>query len=181
MKRVSVVGQSGSGKTTLAGRLSETLELPHIELDAIHWQADWKALEQGEFRRQVAEALQGERWVVDGNYPTVQDLVLGRADTVVWLDYPLATIFRQLTPRIFRRVFLREPLWNGNRERFVEQFFSRNSLYLWVLKTQKAKKQRYEAMIGDPAYAHFQFVRLRSRKALHRWLEDVTRREKAQL
>lgn len=47
-------------------------------------------------------------WVTDGNYSAVQDLVLAKADTVVWLDYPLFTVFKQLTPRTFRRVFLRK-------------------------------------------------------------------------
>ena len=73
---------------------------------------------------------------MDGNYSAVQDLVLAQADTLVWLDYPFFTVFKQLTPRTFLRVFLREELYNGNKERFREQFLSRDSLFLWALRSQ---------------------------------------------
>ena len=42
LARVVVVGTSGSGKTTLASRLAEILSVPHIELDALHWEAHWQ-------------------------------------------------------------------------------------------------------------------------------------------
>ena len=173
MKRISVVGQSGSGKTTLAIRLAGTLSLKHIELDAIHWQADWRALPTDAFRHQVAAALESDAWVTDGNYSAVQDLVLARADTFIWLDYPLFTVFRQLTPRTFQRVFLREELYNGNKERFWEQFLSRDSLFVWALRTHRAKRKRYMALLNDPTYDYLHFVRLRSPRELRRWLEPL--------
>ncbi len=173
MKRVSVVGQTGSGKTTLAMRLAGRLGSQHIELDAIHWQAGWQALSTDEFRRRVVSELENDAWVTDGNYSAVQDLVLARADTLVWLDYPLGTVFKQLTPRTFRRVFLREELWNGNRERFWTQFLSRDSLFLWALRTHRAKRERYTALIDNPEYNHLEFVRLHSPEAMRRWLEAL--------
>ena len=64
----------------------------------------------------------------------------------------------------------REALYNGNVERFAEQFPSRNSLFVWVLETQSAKKKRCAAMMSDPAYAHLTVVRLRSRDETEAWL-----------
>ena len=173
MKRILVVGQTGSGKTTLARRLAATLGLEHIELDAVHWQAGWQPLPTEAFRHRVAAAVSHNAWVTDGNYSAVQDLVLAKADTVVWLDYPLFTVFKQLTPRTFRRVFLRKELWNGNKERFWEQFLSRDSLFLWALRTHKAKRERYTALRSDPAYSYLHFVHLRSPKDLDGWLESL--------
>ncbi len=173
MKRISVVGQTGSGKTTLARRLAGTLGVKHIELDAVHWQAGWQALPTDEFRRRVDAALDSDAWVTDGNYSAVQDLVLARADTLVWLDYPLLAVFKQLTPRTFRRVFLREELYNGNKERFWEQFLSRDSLFLWALRTHRAKRERYTALLNNPEYSHLNFVRLPSPEAMRRWLEAL--------
>ena len=69
--RIVVVGTSGAGKTTLARRIAASLELPHIELDAINWQSGWRDLTQHdpeEFVRRVDEAIEAEAWVVDGNY-----------------------------------------------------------------------------------------------------------------
>lgn len=37
-QRIVVIGSTGSGKTTLANQLAHTLNLPHIELDALHWE-----------------------------------------------------------------------------------------------------------------------------------------------
>ena len=36
-RRIVVVGTSASGKTTMARRLSRALHIPHVELDALHW------------------------------------------------------------------------------------------------------------------------------------------------
>ena len=56
--RVSVTGTSGSGKTTFARTLAAALGVPHVDLDAINWQAGWYDLnrkEPEEFRRRVAK------------------------------------------------------------------------------------------------------------------------------
>ena len=88
--RIVVVGTSGAGKTTLARRIAAQLQLPHIELDAINWQSEWRDLTRHnpeEFVRRVTEAIQAEAWVVDGNYGPVRDRVWRRATHLVWLDY----------------------------------------------------------------------------------------------
>jgi adenylate kinase family enzyme len=60
MMRVAVIGTSGSGKSTFAGRLAASINAPHIELDAINWQAGWRGLakeDPAEFRRRVMAAI----------------------------------------------------------------------------------------------------------------------------
>ena len=39
--RIIVVGVTGSGKSTLAGLLAERYGVPHVELDAHNWEANW--------------------------------------------------------------------------------------------------------------------------------------------
>jgi len=85
VQRVSVVGTSGSGKSTLARELARRLGASWLELDSVYHLADWTPLDAAEFRARVAAVAAGERWVIDGNYSTVRDLVWARADTVVWL------------------------------------------------------------------------------------------------
>src|SRR4051794_5544022 len=122
MQRVSVVGVSGSGKTSMAAALAARGGVPHIELDALHWEPHWVMAETDVFRARVAAAIARPTWVADGNYSKVRDLVWARADTVVWLDYPFAVSFARLIRRTVRRSVFRERLWNGNRERLREQF-----------------------------------------------------------
>ncbi len=82
MRRVSVVGTSGSGKSTLARSLAGALGADLLELDSIYHQADWVPLSDEEYRRRVFAVAAGERWVIDGNYSRVRDIVWARADTV---------------------------------------------------------------------------------------------------
>ena len=55
-----------------------------------------------------ASSLGPSRWAVDGNYSAVRDIVWGRADTLVWLDYPFPVVMRQLTRRTLKRGLGRE-------------------------------------------------------------------------
>ena len=73
--RVPVVGVSGAGKSSLANRLASAMSVEHIELDAIFHQPHWAELPRDEFRRRVGLAIDAERWVFDGNYGVVRDLV----------------------------------------------------------------------------------------------------------
>ena len=113
MQRVSVVGTSGAGKSTVAAALAALLGASFLELDSVHHQAP---LPRSEFRALVAAAAAGERWVIDGNYSSVQDIVWARADTVVWLDLPRRTVMRRVIWRTLRRIGGRVELWNGNVE-----------------------------------------------------------------
>jgi len=116
-KRISVVGTTGSGKTTFARELAQRLGVPHVELDALHWEPNWTEAPLEVFRARVDLALRGEAWVIDGNYSKVRDIIWSRADTVVWLDYALPIILWQLLKRTLKRVFIREELWGKNRRR----------------------------------------------------------------
>src|SRR5436190_8764193 len=85
--RIAVVGTTCAGKTTVAKRLAEIHGLPHIELDALHWGPGWSEPSEDEFRARVEEALDADGWVADGGYHgKLGDLVLERAELVVWLD-----------------------------------------------------------------------------------------------
>jgi adenylate kinase family enzyme len=159
-QRISIVGTSGSGKTTLARQISQRLAIPHIELDALYHEPNWTEAPTDVFRKRVEQALSGNSWVVDGNYSKVRDIVWSRADTVVWLDYPLPVIMRRLVRRTFQRVVKQEELWNGNRETW-QKTFSRDSIILWALTTYRKHQSHYPILLSQPEYAHLKVVHLR--------------------
>lgn len=173
LRRIAVVGTSGSGKTTLAEQISLRLGIPHVELDALHWQANWAEAPLDLFRSRTAEALAGEVWVTDGNYSKVRDIVWRRADTVVWLDYALPLVLWRVTWRTLRRIATREELWNGNRETLWGALLGRDSLVLWVLRTYRRRRREYPALLSLPEYAHLGLVRLRSPREARAWLESL--------
>jgi hypothetical protein len=86
-QRFVVVDTSGSGKTSFARRLAKARSILHIELDALHWEANWTEAEDDVFLSRVEQATSEPAWVVDGNYAKSRPFVWQRADAIVWLDY----------------------------------------------------------------------------------------------
>ncbi len=171
-QRIAVVGTSGSGKTTLARQISQRLTISHVELDALYHEPHWTQASTHVFRKRVEQSLSSDHWVVDGNYSTVRDIIWNRADTVVWLDYPLPVILGRVVRRTLRRVVLQEELWNGNRETW-QTIFSRNSIILWVLTTYQKRRKEYPMLLTQPEYSHLKVVHLRSPKDTGAWLAKL--------
>jgi adenylate kinase family enzyme len=169
------VGTSGVGKSTFASLLARGLGCPFLELDSVFHQADWVPLDTALFRARVADFAAGERWVIDGNYSKVRDIVWARADTVVWLDLPRRVVMRRLVWRTLRRVAGRAELWNGNRERWRNVFtWDRNeSVISWGWHSYGSNRARYAAAAADPANGHLSFVRLTSAGAVRRFLQGA--------
>ena len=173
--RINVTGTTGSGKTTMARNLARRLGVPHVELDALHWDPNWTEAPNEVFRERTSKALSGDEWVVDGNYSAVRDIVWSRANMVVWLDYSLPVILVQLWRRSIKRLVSQEELWSGNKESFRTLFLSRDSLFLWALQTYKKRRKEYPVLFRMPAHAHLKVVHLKSPKEGAVWLSGVSR------
>ncbi len=172
-KRIAIIGATGSGKTTLAQLLGDALEMPVIELDAMHWMPGWTEKPWQEIRVELDSLTQQECWITDGNYSQVRDLIWPRADTVIWLDYPLLPIFFRLLIRSLQRAFLKVELWNGNYERFRDNFLSRDSLFLWLLKSRRKQRANYPKAFKEPHHAHLQVLCFTHPKQTEHWLKSL--------
>jgi adenylate kinase family enzyme len=116
LSRVVVQGTSGSGKTTVSKALATVLGVECLELDGLYQQPDWTPLEVEEFRSRVAAFVEQQRWVVDGNYSHVRDILWPKATLVLIIDLPKRVVTTRVIKRTFLRIVRREELWNGNRE-----------------------------------------------------------------
>ena len=173
MGRLAVVGTTGSGKTHLARQIAVRLGVPHVELDALHWEPNWTMAETARFRDRVACAVAEGAWVVDGNYSKVRDIVWPRAEVLVWLDYPLSVSLWRLTRRTLTRIVTGEELWGTNRESVRNTFLSRDSLILWAIRTHGRHRREFAELPRRPEYAHLAVVRLRSPSETRMWLEGL--------
>ena len=166
-RRIAVIGTSGSGKTTVAARIAAMAGVPHVELDALHWEPDWTPAGPDVFRARVDQALAGDAWVVDGGYAQVRDLTWGRAEHVIWLDYSMPRALWQVALRTFRRRLRNEVLWGTNRERLRMSFFSRESLFLWIVQSHRSRRRRYPEYFRQPQLRHLTVARARTPRELN--------------
>ncbi len=151
--------------------------MPHVELDALNWGPNWTMVPVEVFRERVVRAIEGGGWIIDGNYAGrgARDLVWPRADTVIWLDPPLTTIFARLFERAVRRIRSGEELWpgTGNRETFRNQFLSRDTLFWWALKTHHRRRRELPVILARPEYGHLVVHRFRRAVEAKVWLETA--------
>jgi adenylate kinase family enzyme len=115
--RIAITGPSGSGKTTLAAVLARTLGLRHVEIDALHHGPNWESCGVEVLTERVTAATEGDGWVTDSTYHTMLgDLIVERADLLVWLDLPIPLVMWRLLRRTHVRNRDKVELWNGNVE-----------------------------------------------------------------
>lgn len=173
LRRVVVKGASGAGKSTLGHALGQHLQVPCVELDALHHGPNWTAATAEELRVRLLGVLDDDHgWVVEGNYDSkLGTLILDRAQLIVWLDLPLPTKLLRLVRRTARRWVRNEELWNGNRETLKDAFWGRDALFPWAVRTHFGHRRTWPRYFAGRA-----LVRLRSAKEVEHWLSEFCAR-----
>lgn len=174
MDRIMVVGTSCSGKTTLARSIAESMGIPHVELDALYWGPNWTTRSIHEFREAVADRIRAERWVVDGNYSKVRDMVLARATDVIWLNYAFPIVFGRAILRTSRRIVSREELYGGNRETFRDALLNRDGIPWWVMRTYCRNRRDYRKLFRTGRESGIRLTELRRPAEAAQLLRSIT-------
>lgn len=144
-RRILVSGISASGKSTLARQVSERLGVPYHELDALHHGPGW--VRRPAFEADVEAFSADDRWVTDDQYHAfLGDLLWERAELVVWLDLPRATVTRRALVRTAGRLLRRQELWNGNRERWRDLARAGHPIR-WSWQQHGRRRARTEALM----------------------------------
>jgi len=170
--RVLVAGTSGSGKTALAERIAETLAVPHVEIDALFHGPGWTR--RPSFLEDVQAFSAGPAWVTEWQYSSARAHLAERADLMVWLDLPRATVMRQVVRRTLKRRLRRERLWNGNVEPSLRTFFTDSEhIVRWAWRTHPESASRVRALLHDRPDRLV--VRLRSHEEADGWMRGPLR------
>ena len=99
MKKIIVVGCPGSGKSVFSVSLHNKTKIPLYHLDMLFWNSDKTTVEKTVFLERLSSALQGESWIIDGNYASTMEMRLSMCDTVFFLDYPLDVCLAGISER----------------------------------------------------------------------------------
>lgn len=137
--KIAILGFSGSGKSTLAKQLAVQYGIPLLYLDTVNFEENWRIRDREEGKKIVADFMQNENWVIDGNYSEFyQKERLCSADMIIILCYNRFVCIKQAFRRNFEyRGKVRESIGNGCIEKMDPEFFgglSGNS-------TQRKEKQ----------------------------------------
>lgn len=138
MKRILVIGSSGAGKSTFSRRLHGATRLKLIHLDKLYWKPNWvEPTDKTVWRKNLAEVLKGDEWIIDGNYSSTMEMRLRASDTAIFLDLPHYIC----TWRILKRVLLyrkgsRPDMAEGCDEKFDWEFIK----WTWNYPTRSKPK-----------------------------------------
>lgn len=166
MRRVLVIGPCGSGKSTLARELAPRLGLPLVHMDQLGWQAGWVETDKTELIARVEAAAAQDTWLIEGNYGSTLAPRLERADTVLYLDFPIRLCLWRLIKRIAtHRGRSRPDMPEGCPERFDIAFL------VYVMNWSRGPRPRTEAAIAPWAD---KVVRIKSPRELALWRERNT-------
>jgi len=168
VKRIAVIGNGGGGKSRLCLALGERLGIPVYEVDTVQYLPGWRYAPLDETVRILDGWAAAETWIIDGlgPLPTI-DRRLGRADTIVYIDFRFAghlwwTAKRQFVSRIRGRA------WGGQRRAPSELLMLRSLCHI-----HRVRPQLMELVSRGDRSA--KLVHLRSPRELGRWLGSVER------
>lgn len=165
MQRVLIVGPCGAGKSTLAVKLGQKLNLNVYHMDQLNWKTGWVESSKDQILQRLAQILAGDRWLIDGTYGGTLAPRLARADTVVYLDYPIRLCIVRLLKRIWTyRGRTRPDMTDGCPERFDFPFF------VYLLRWNAGPKRRLEARLAGHEGKVLRFARPAD---LQHWIEAL--------
>jgi adenylate kinase family enzyme len=149
MNKVCIVGVGGSGKSTLARKLGEVTGLPVYHLDVYFWKAGWVQTEDEEWINIVKDLLKKDKWIMDGNFNSTQDIRFPEADTIIFLDLPRLRCLFNAIARIFKynKNNSRPDMAEGCHEKFDLEFY--NWIWTYNRKYRPQLLKKLEKLKGE--------------------------------
>ncbi|WP_164669791.1 topology modulation protein [Virgibacillus doumboii] len=124
MNRIMVMGASaGAGKSTFARKLGEKLGINVYHLDALFWKPNWVQASLKEFSAAQEKIILKDQWIIEGNYSNTFDIRVKHADTIIYLEVPLAVCLYRVVKRWLLNIGRTRPdMGEGCKEKLDYQF-----------------------------------------------------------
>jgi adenylate kinase family enzyme len=168
--KIYIIGTSCSGKTTLGKLLAKKFNLNHIELDQLWWLPKWQHRQQTDFRQLVENKLaESTNWVVDGNYSHLRNLLVSKADHIIWLNLPFYLVFWRSIKRSVGRIISGETICNGNKEN-ITALLSKDGMPAWVIRSYN-ERRAYGAYLQS---TQENIIELRSRQDIKHFINTFS-------
>jgi adenylate kinase family enzyme len=169
LKRVLIIGSGGAGKTTFAKQLAERTGLPLVHLDRLYWRAGWNPTPPEAWRAAVAQLIERDSWIMDGNYGGTLDIRLQACDTIVFLDLSrFICLWRVLKRHSLHRGRNRPELPAGCPEQLSWEFVK----WIWTYpRLRRPGIMRRLAELGDQK----RVITLRSQSEVEQFLGSLSR------
>jgi cytidylate kinase len=168
--KVAVIGANGVGKTVFSDKVAQLYNLPHIQLDTLLFD-DGVRKDHEDFRKSVEDVVSQQKWVCDGVFTQIADIVWPKADLVIWLDMPLRITVQQVVKRSLIRIVkgIKQP--GGQKETLYTAFGSNGSVRL-ASHIHKMIARKYPPILSqyvdEDKLLHFT-----SRSQMNKWLESI--------
>lgn len=139
-----IIGQPGAGKSTLAQRLGALTFLPVIHIDKIHWKPGWVERGLAEKTRMTLDAIKEPKWIFEGGHSLTWPERLNRADTLIWIDFPLSVRASRVLRRTVRYYGRTRPdLPEGCPEQISLEFWA------WIWRTRQTGRQKMQELFDS--------------------------------
>lgn len=103
LEKILVIGSPGAGKSTFARKLRDETGIPLYYLDLLWHRPDRTNVAREEFDMRLAQILEKDRWIIDGNYLRTFEMRMRACDTVFLLDYPMKVCLTGAEERIGKK------------------------------------------------------------------------------
>ncbi len=123
-----------------------------------------------EQKHAMAHAVEAQdAWVFEGGMSSTYDSRAARADTLIWLDLPVALRFWRVVKRLWQSYGTRRP---DMAEGCVETVGSHTwEFFVWIFQTRISQRNKIAQMVAR--HPHLKVHHLQSRKAVVDYMASV--------
>lgn len=162
-----IVGAPGSGKSTMAVAMGKLTGLPVFHMDKIHWKSGWVERSQSEKHKLTHDVHVLDNWIFEGGHSATYAGRIQRADTFIWLDFPVhLRLYRVLWRALKFKGRTRPDLPDGCPEQFNIQTLK---FVGFILRTRNSARAKLRNIFKNPP-PHLKVVRLTSNKEIKNYL-----------